>query len=295
MQYTKQDLIDLLPHHSSIVCIDSDGCVFNSMDVKQKDFFHGLIIKHWGLESIEPIVRETAEFVNLYSKWRGTNRFIALRKVFELLVERPEFKESGLEIEDFSSMTAFIESGAPLGNPSLEEEVEKTGDASIKKWLDWSKAVNTDINTNMHLIPPFDDVKKSLEMVQEYSDAIVVSQTPTESIVKEWNENGISQYVSIIAGQELGTKTEHIQMAAEGKYKGNDILMIGDAPGDLKAAQANNALFFPINPGHEDASWENFHKEAYKKFVDHTFEGDYQKQLISEFEALLPETPPWQI
>ena len=43
--------------------------------------------------------------------------------------------------------------------------------------------------------------------------------------------------------------------------------MIGDAPGDLKAARANDALFFPINPGHEDESWERFYEEAVHKFL----------------------------
>lgn len=32
--------------------------------------------------------------------------------------------------------------------------------------------------------------------------------------------------------------------------------MIGDAPGDLKAARGNGALFFPVNPGDEEESWK---------------------------------------
>ncbi len=67
--------------------------------------------------------------------------------------------------------------------------------------------------------------------------------------------------------------------------------MIGDAPGDRKAAEANNALFFPINPGGEDVSWERFYKEGLDKFFDSTFAGAYQQELNEEFEALLPEKP----
>lgn len=294
MEYTRQDLIDLVPHHSSIVCIDSDGCVFNTMEVKQKQFFHPRIVSHWHLEPIEKHVREAAEFANLYSKWRGTNRFIALDKTFELLKERPEVKESGVELPRFPSMKKFIASGVPLGNPTLEEEVNKTGDPELASLLEWSKNVNADIASQMGQIPPFKGVLESLRKIQEYSDSIVVSQTPTEALVKEWNENDIAGYVSIIAGQELGTKTEHIQMATEGKYKVKNILMLGDAPGDRKAAKANKALFYPINPGHEEESWEKFHAEAYKHFIEGTYAGDYEKQLIDEFEALLPETPPWQ-
>ena len=98
----------------------------------------------------------------------------------------------------------------------------------------------------------------------------------------------------IIAGQELGTKTEHIALATEGKYESSKILMIGDAPGDRKAAKDNDALFYPINPDGEEASWERFHEEAFGKFLDGTYAGDYEAKLIHEFEDALPEAPPWK-
>lgn len=295
MKYTKEDLINLRPHHSSIVCIDSDGCVFNSMDVKQKQFFHGYIVSMWGLEAIEKEVRETAEFANLYSKWRGTNRFLALKRTFDMLACRPEVIESGVELPNYDPIIKFIDSGIPLGNPTLKAEIDKTGDPCLQKWLDWSLAINADIAANMKQIPPFENAMISIKAVQEYSDAIVVSQTPEEALVKEWDENKIDHYVSVIAGQELGTKTEHIEMATKGKYDSKNILMVGDAPGDRVAAEANNAFFYPINPHQEEASWERFHTEAYKRFVDHTFTADYQKELNDEFEALLPATPPWKV
>ena len=70
--------------------------------------------------------------------------------------------------------------------------------------------------------------------------------------------------------------------------------MIGDAPGDYQAAQANEALFFPINPGAEDASWRRFCEEGIDKFLSGTFAGDYQQQLLDEFDAYLPSRPPWE-
>jgi hypothetical protein len=70
--------------------------------------------------------------------------------------------------------------------------------------------------------------------------------------------------------------------------------MIGDAPGDMKAAKANNALFYPINPGDEETSWQRFEEEAVHKFLNLEYAGDYEAQVIAEFEAMLPETPPWQ-
>ncbi|HBT21747.1 MAG TPA: haloacid dehalogenase, partial [Verrucomicrobiales bacterium] len=62
---------------------------------------------------------------------------------------------------------------------------------------------------------------------------------------REWAEHDISKFVEIIAGQEMGTKTEHLKFAAVDNYAAEKILMIGDAPGDHKAAKANGVLFFP--------------------------------------------------
>ncbi len=69
--------------------------------------------------------------------------------------------------------------------------------------------------------------------------------------------------------------------------------MIGDAPGDYQAAVANDALFFPINPGDEEASWKRLFDEGIDRFLGGTFAGEYQRQLLAEFDAYLPERPPW--
>lgn len=70
--------------------------------------------------------------------------------------------------------------------------------------------------------------------------------------------------------------------------------MIGDAPGDLRAARANEALFYPIKPGHEEESWRQFHDEAVHKFLALDYAGGYEVGLIADFERLLPAIPPWK-
>jgi phosphoglycolate phosphatase-like HAD superfamily hydrolase len=293
--YTRDDLTNLRPRHASFVGIDSDGCVFPTMEIKQKQCFHTLMVSHWHLAPIEKPAREVAEFVNLYSKWRGTNRFAALVKFAELLRQRPDVQRSGVPLPDFPSLRRFVASGAPLGNPAIAAAVRTTGDPELASVLAWSEDVNALIAKTVKQVPPFRWVLESLGRIEANSDAICVSQTPTEALVREWEEHQITRFVAAIAGQELGSKTEHLRLAAKGKYPPDRILMIGDAPGDLKAAQENGALFFPVNPSHEDASWERFFKEAYGRFLDGTYRGAYQQALVREFEALLPETPPWPV
>lgn len=292
--FDQKKLSEFQPRHDYFVGIDSDGCVFDSMEIKHKECFIPNIIKHWNLQAVSKYAREAAEFVNLYSKWRGTNRFPALIMVFDLLKERPEVIKRDVEIPEATSLRAFIESGVSLGNPALKKEIEESRDPILIQTLEWSEAVNSSVTDIVKGVPPFPFVKESLDVLSHAADVIVVSATPGEALLREWEENDIATYAVVIAGQEMGSKKEHIQLASEGKYQKNHVLMIGDAPGDLKAAQANGALFFPINPGYEEESWERFFKEGCKKFLSGDFAGEYETKLINEFESLLPEIPPWK-
>jgi phosphoglycolate phosphatase-like HAD superfamily hydrolase len=292
--YTKDDLLTMEPQHDTLVCFDSDGCVFDTMEIKQKQCFHSEIIRIWGLEAIEPYVRESAEFVNLYSKSRGRNRFPCLVDCIELIRDRPEVVASGATLPAFTSLKAFIDSGIPMSNPHLAERVKTTGDQELAQVLAWSEAVNQRVAETVKNIPPFTWVRETLEKAQDSSDVIVVSQTPEEALVREWKEHGLDGYLRVIAGQELGTKSEHIDMAMRGRYEPDRVLMVGDALGDLKAARDNNACFYPINPAGEEASWERFYREAYDRFLNGTYRGAYEQSLVDEFDALLPETPSWK-
>ena len=292
-EFTQNDLINFLPRFETFVGIDSDGCVFDTMEIKQKDFFHPHIIRHWGLEAIEPQVRAAAEFTYLYSTFRGLNRFLGLCKTFELLRDWPEAREHA-EIPDPTDLRRFCDSGQPLSNTTIAEESERTGSKLLAQAYDWSIALNDDIDRNMPAPPCFKGAEKALQRIQKNSDVIVISQTQAVTLLKDWYRDNLAQYVSVIAGPELGSKVDHFSMAAVNRYPANAILMIGDAPGDLAAAQSIGCNFFPINPGHEVDSWQRFLDEAYDQFLSGGFSDEYQHQLNHEFKALLPHTPPWE-
>ena len=124
------------------------------------------------------------------------------------------------------------------------------------------------------------------------ADVLVVSATPQAAVEREWANQGLAPLVQTICGQEFGTKRQSLAFASQ--YPENHALMIGDAPGDYKAALANNALFFPINPGEEEASWKRFYEEGVDKFLGGEFAGDYQQALLDDFDAHLPIDPPWK-
>ncbi|MHB0929552.1 MAG: HAD family hydrolase, partial [Candidatus Nanopelagicales bacterium] len=167
-------------------------------------------------------------------------------------------------------------------------------DPELEQGMAWSLGVDAYIEDTVKGVPPFPHVRECLELMHGKTDLLVVSATPLEALIREWGEHGLDRYMDIIAGQEMGTKSQHLQYAAKGKYADDHILLIGDAPGDRDAALSNGVLYYPINPGHEAESWRRLHDEAFAKFLDGSFAGEYQAQLIAEFEQLLPETPAWQ-
>ncbi|MFC1542181.1 HAD family hydrolase [Candidatus Latescibacterota bacterium] len=286
-------LKQLKPCHDFLIAIDSDGCVFDTMEIKQKECFIPTTIKLWNLQPISKYVRTASEFVNLYSQWRGANRFPALVKVFELLAEWPDVRKRNVTIPDVRPLREWIENESMLGNPALQAEVEKTGDPVLSQTLRWSNAVNAAVEDMVSFLPPFPFVLKILEETSQWADIIVCSGTPGDALTREWAENGIDTFPLVIAGQEMGKKAEHLALVKE-KYPEGGILMIGDAPGDLKAAKDNNLLFYPVNPGHEEDSWKLFHEKIADIFRRGCYNAKYEKELIYEFETLLPAEPPWK-
>jgi len=287
-------LKNLQPTKEFFVGIDSDGCAFDTMEIKQKECFCPNFIQYYGLQKISKYARETWEFVNLYSKTRGVNRFLAVLETFRLLGQRPEVHARGMKLPDMTELEKWTKNETKLGNPALIEYAKNLNNKDIDLALEWSLQVNRDIEEMVHGMPPFPGVRESLLKLNEKADALVVSQTPVEALEREWQENGIEGFVRIICGQEYGTKTEHLALAAKGKYPDKKILMIGDAPGDFNAARSNGVLFFPINPGHEEASWDQLLNEGLDRFFNGTFAGAYEKSLIEEFDAYLPEKPAWK-
>jgi len=282
------------PAHKFFVGIDSDGCAFDTMEPKHKECFCPVTVWKWDLASVSKYAREAWDFVNLYSTLRGCNRFHALRHVMDLLRERPEVQRRGVRIPKLADLAAWTQRETALGNPALEAEVRKTANAELARCLDWSKTINETVAKIVRNVPPFPGVRESLELLSGKADLIVVSATPAEALEREWEEHDVARHMSVIAGQEMGSKTDHLRVAAAGKYPPERILMIGDALGDLRAAQANQALFYPVNPGHEEESWDRFVREAGPKFLAGEYTKEYEASLLAEFNKLLPATPPWQ-
>ena len=56
-------LLELQPKYAFFVGIDSDGCAFDTMEIKHKECFTPNTIKHWDLQPVSKYAREAALFV----------------------------------------------------------------------------------------------------------------------------------------------------------------------------------------------------------------------------------------
>lgn len=64
-------LKDFEPKHKFFVGIDSDGCAFDSMGIKQRECFCPWMIAYFGLQPVAWAARQCKEFADLFSKTRA--------------------------------------------------------------------------------------------------------------------------------------------------------------------------------------------------------------------------------
>jgi phosphoglycolate phosphatase-like HAD superfamily hydrolase len=293
-------LKDFKPTKEFFVGIDSDGCVFDTMGIKQRECFCPWMIAYFGLQPVSQAARECKEFADLFSKTRGANRHKTIKRILtELLPSHPQVRARNFRVPQFPYYFAWVDDAdSILSNEGLKHAIASAPNEHARRELQsvlrWSEQVNWAVEKIVKDIPPFPFVRESLQKIAAAADIIVVSATPQEALKREWQEHNIAQYARLLAGQEMGSKKDHLALAAVGKYAPDRILMIGDAPGDLKAAKANNVLFYPINPGQEEKSWQRLSTEAFDRFIAGKYAGTYEQKLIAEFDRLLPDSPPWK-
>ena len=266
------------------------------MELKHKECFCPATVNVWDLQPVSKYARKAAEFVNLYSRSRGWNRFPALVRTLDILFDRPEAKEVGIEKPELSSLRAWIDSTPTLSSPALRRYCEENGieDEVLLRACRWGEEVDDNIRRIVRNIRPFPNVKSALGRISEQADIVVVSATPNEALTRELTACGIMDFFSYVAGQETGTKTESIRLAMSDRYPANHVLKVGDAASDLNAAQSNGVLFYPIVPGKENDSWKELEQNVLTSFISGAYQGKKMSGYIDAFLASLPDAATWE-
>ena len=265
-----------------LICIDSDGCAIDTMDIKHIKCFGPCMVTEWNLEEWKEPILERWNEVNLYTLTRGINRFKGLA------VALIEINEKYITIEGLDEFVRWTEETKELSNESLEVEIEKTNNICLKKALEWSKSVNKSIDLlSDDEKCPFEGVKEAIILAKKVADIAIVSSANEKAVLDEWNKHGLLENVDIVLTQNIGSKSYGINKLIAKGYSRNNVLMVGDALGDLKAAEENEALYYPIMVRKEKESWIRFSKEALERFTSNSYYGEYQEKVIAEFKENL--------
>ncbi|EGS5727937.1 TPA: HAD family hydrolase [Clostridium perfringens] len=265
-----------------LICIDSDGCAIDTMDIKHIKCFGPCMVTEWNLEEWKEPILERWNEVNLYTLTRGINRFKGLA------VALIEINEKYITIEGLDEFVKWTEETKELSNESLEVEIEKTNNICLKKALEWSKSVNKSIDLlSDDEKCPFEGVKEAIILAKKVADIAIVSSANEKAVLDEWNKHGLLENVDIVLTQNIGSKSYCINKLIAKGYSRNNVLMVGDALGDLKAAEENEALYYPIMVRKEKESWIRFSKEALERFTSNSYYGEYQEKVIAEFKENL--------
>ena len=302
MRYKNNKLVSIkeleehVPVKEYFVGIDSDGTVFNSMELKHKDCFIGCLIRSFSFAAIAHEVHLVWNYVNIFSNTRGTNRFKALLLTFDYLSKMERIKELKINIPKLTPLKNWLRLNKALSNEALKKiisELPKSERSEIKTVYNWSEEVNNTVKKTVFNLPPMEGALNGIKSLKPYADIVVISNTPIRTLNREWSENNIISDVLYIGGQETGSKIEMLSAVTKNKYKNKNILIIGDSPGDLGAAQNVDALFFPIVPKSEEKSWEVFNEIGLKHFLKGTYYGEFQNEKIKEFKSILNIKPSW--
>lgn len=269
-QFTKQ--------RDYLVCVDSDGCAMDTMNVKHFEYFGPLAADEFNIQNKDQFLEDWNR-VNLFSSTRGINRFKAL------VICLNNAKEAGEDIINIDALAEWTETTSSLSNGSLEDSLKDQDDESLKRALSWSQRVNKGIEEELAgNDKPFPGAKDGLAAISQKADLAIVSSANSEALNSEWTRHGLMDYVDVVYGQEAGSKKDAIANLLEHGYDKHKILMVGDAPGDLKAATDNGVLFYPIIFGQEEESWAGLENTGLDKFLNDDYAGQYQESKIQDFE-----------
>jgi phosphoglycolate phosphatase-like HAD superfamily hydrolase len=285
---------DHAPHHDFLILFDSDGTVFDTVSIKQKECFIPNTIRFWNLQPIEEAARSTAEFVNMYSAHRGLNRFPALLVLFDLLRQHPHVQQLGFDIPPYSALRQWLHEDTKWNHRTLARRIAEHNAPELQLVLEWSQAINEAVAEKVKNVAPFRHVTESLNLCFEHADLVVCSTTTESALHREWQKHGLLPYVRRIAGQETGSKSEIIRSLCSRYYASDCVLMVGDSPVDLQAARENGARFYPVRPDAEEESWRTFVGKIAPAFFAGKYTMDDEHFAVEQFLSVLPVNPPWQ-
>ena len=230
-------LTDFTKKREFLVCMDSDGCVMDTVRIKHSTVMCPELIRVFALDDHADFITAAWDEINLHTITRGISRFESVRLVFDRL------KNRGIEIPGSEDIAAWVDTATELSTASLQRELQKTGSLALRKLQEWNNACNRRIQALEPTFEPFPGVEESLRQLHAVADVAVVSAANESAIASEWKRYGLARHADVIFGQEVGSKANSIATMLACGYESRKVMMVGDAMGDAQAAAANGVAF----------------------------------------------------
>ena len=267
--------------HDFLICVDSDGCVMDTMNIKHFRCFGPCMVKEWGLEEWSAPILDRWNVINLFSMTRGINRFKGLA------IALSEIHEKYTPITGIAYLQHWADTAPALSNDSVAAAAANAecNDAKtvFEKALSWSKAVNASIVAlPEELKIPYAGAKEGLAAAHTFADVAMVSSANRDAVEEEWGKFALLEHTDIVLAQDVGSKAACIAQMLKFGYDRKNVLMIGDAPGDCDAAEKNNVWYYPILVNHEKASWDEAISIAFSKLQSGAY-AEYEVQKKKDF------------
>ena len=250
--------------HDFLVCVDSDGCVMDTMNCKHFHCFGPCMVAEWGLEEWKEEILDRWNVINLFSMTRGINRFKGLAMALG------EIHDKYKPITGVSALQHWADTAPAQSNDSVSKAAAEATDPDAKivfeKALAWSKAVNQAIVAlDESLKVPYEGAREGLAAAHAFADVAMVSSANRDAVEEEWGKFGLLDHTDIVLAQDVGSKAACIARMLEFGYDVDKVVMIGDAPGDCDAAEKNGVHYYPILVNHEKESWDEAIAVAFSK------------------------------
>jgi len=250
--------------HDYLVCVDSDGCVMDTMNCKHFHCFGPCMVTEWDLEEWKDEILDRWNVINLFSMTRGINRFKGLAMALK------EIDGKYTKITGVDALVHWAETAPALSNDGVAKAAAAATDADAKlvleKALSWSKAVNAAIvELDESLKVPYNGAKEGLAAAHQFADVAMVSSANRDAVEEEWGKFGLLEHTDIVLAQDVGSKAACIAEMLKFGYDVNKVVMVGDAPGDCDAAEKNGVHYYPILVNHEKESWDEAIAVAFAK------------------------------
>ncbi len=264
--------------HDYLVCVDSDGCVMDTMNCKHFNCFGPCMVTEWELEEWKDEILARWNVINLFSMTRGINRFKGLAMALG------EIDQQYKPIPGVKALQHWADTAPALSNDGVikaaAEATDPEAKAIFEKALAWSKAVNASIvKLPEELKVPYEGAKEGLAAAHTFADVAMVSSANRDAVEEEWGKFGLLEHTDIVLAQDIGSKAACIAEMMKFGYDPDKVVMIGDAPGDIDAAKKNGVHYYPILVNHEKESWDEAVAVAFGKLRDGSYvEYGAQKQ-----------------